>query len=91
MIGSKNYNKEVSIVPMGKFVIITYDSFYKSYDLTIQSAEGVGFLKFNYISKEADGTIKVVESKYHEIHYIVDKLSTDGSLKILNSSELDGG
>lgn len=85
--------KELLEQPMGKKVFIAYDKIFKKYFIGFNRVDGKEiFMELNYrpeIGVTFPNAVRVKDVDTGDYFYLIDQLSTKGSLKMLNTTSND--
>lgn len=77
--------EEIFNKPIGKVIVISYDSFYKSYLISYDyMGQGVTYMKLNFLRKQEQGWILMKEETYGNFS-VLDSIKENGVLVMIKT------
>jgi hypothetical protein len=84
-----NYNL-VTEIPLGKDVLISYDTFFKKYSIVYYNENGeLAFLSFSYLATTQDGFVRMTDHN-GDGYTVFDNLKKDGDIIFLMDNPVKG-
>ena len=82
--------KEISRKPLGKDAMITYDIFFKKYNIAyVNSEQELEFMKFEYQRTDSDNRV-ISKDPFGNEFFIYDQLESNGKLLCIQTKLVNG-